>query len=276
MKPFLRWAGGKNWLVKEINQILNPEDFNNYHELFLGGGSMFFHLRNYFENDVFLSDLNQNLINTYIQIRDNVESVIEQLKMFENTKEFYYYLRSQIFEDPILRAAQFIFLNQTSFNGIYRVNLQGIYNVPYGYRKKDFINEKVLRTASFILQGVHISFGEFDQNIDQIQNGDLVFLDPPYTITHNNNGFIKYNEHLFSEGDQHRLANFIRNIDERGAFYVLTNAAHHDIQQIFNLVQPIVLHRNSLVGGKNANRGNYEEYLFTNIQNEFLTENRIN
>ncbi|MEQ8924597.1 MAG: Dam family site-specific DNA-(adenine-N6)-methyltransferase [Fulvivirga sp.] len=272
MKPFLRWAGGKNWLVRHIDQIIGNQLFNNYHEPFLGGGSMYFHLN--IGNECFLSDLNESLINTYIQIRDNVDLVINHLREFENTEEFYYQIRHQIFEDETLQAAQFIYLNQTSYNGIYRVNLRGIYNVPYGHRNKDFIQEDLLRQCSVYLDGAHLNAGQFNQNIELIQPGDLVFLDPPYTITHNNNGFIKYNERLFSENDQYRLSEFIGDIIEIGAFYILTNAAHNDIAEIFNHNQPVIMNRASLIGGRNANRGNYEEFLFTNIENEFIEANR--
>ncbi|SIN74274.1 DNA adenine methylase [Algoriphagus halophilus] len=272
MKPFLRWAGGKKWLVKHIDSIINLNHFKNYHELFLGGGSIFFHLNH--TNQVFLSDLNGDLINTYLQVRDNVEDVINHLNTFTNSEEFYYQIRPIQFNDPIEQAAQFIYLNQTSFNGIYRVNLNGVYNVPYGRRTKDFIQADLLRDASLKLQGVQLATGPFYDFADEITEGDLVFLDPPYTITHNNNGFIKYNEHLFSEEDQRGLSTFIQQIIDAGAYYILTNAAHHDIQTIFHHNPPITLSRASLIGGKQAKRGRYEEFLFTNIENEFIEANR--
>ena len=269
MKPFLRWAGGKNWLIKHIDSIVDTTQFNRYHELFLGGGSIFFHLENL--NQSLLSDLNGALINTYIQVRDNVENVINLLETYRNAEDFYYQIRPILFDDPIEQAAQFIYLNQTSYNGIYRVNLN---NVPYGHRTKDFVQADLLREASIKLQGAHLVQGSFYQFIDNIQEGDLVFLDPPYTITHNNNGFIKYNERLFSEEDQRGLSRFIQEIIELGAYYILTNAAHHDIQSIFHHNPPLTLSRASLIGGKQAKRGRYEEFLFTNIENEFIEANR--
>ena len=271
MKPFLRWAGGKNWLVKHINQIIDPTEFNNYHEPFLGGGSIFFHLE--MNNQCFLSDLNENLINTYLQIRDNVEAVIESLNGFENNEDFYYEVRNNHYPDPVQRAAQFIYLNQTSFNGIYRVNLQGQYNVPYGHRTKEFLQPDLLINASIKLNGAELRAAQFDENLHQIGENDLIFLDPPYTISHNNNGFIKYNERLFSINDQHRLADFIRQIVERGAFYILTNAAHHEIQNIFNINEPIRINRASLIGGRNAVRGNFEEFIFTNLPYDIFETN---
>ena len=265
-QPFLRWAGGKSWLLKHLPGILRSTRYNRYHEPFLGGGSVFFFLPK--AERTILSDVNSELINTYIQVRDNVSEVIRLLKTYHNSKKAYYEIRSQRLADPIEKSAQFIYLNQTSFNGIYRVNLDGNYNVPYGYRSKDFVQEAVLLTASSKLSNVQLVARQFDQDPDLIESKDLIFLDPPYTITHNDNGFIKYNEKLFSKEDQYRLATFIDTISQKGAYYILTNAAHQQIREIFHMTDPIRLTRNSLVGGKQAPRGSYPEYLFTNIKND--------
>ncbi|MFY0684688.1 MAG: Dam family site-specific DNA-(adenine-N6)-methyltransferase [Balneola sp.] len=264
-KPFLRWAGGKKWLIKELNGLLKNLEFNNYHEIFLGGGAVFFSLEK--GERFFLSDINEELINCYQQVKNNSSEVISKLKEYENTKEFYYSIRKKRFDDPIENAAKFIFLNQTSFNGIYRVNLKGEYNVPYGYRSKTFLDENLIEAVSQKLSLAEISAKPFWDSVNEIQENDLVFLDPPYTITHNNNGFIKYNEKLFSEEDQYKLSEFIGEIIDNGAYYILTNAAHSDIRDIFYHNEPIELSRASLVGGKEAKRGKYKEFLFTNIEN---------
>jgi len=263
-KPFLRWAGGKSWLIKHLYQYLPTNGFNDYHEPFLGGASIFFHLK---PTKAFLSDLNKDLIETYIEVRDNIDEVIEQLSLFENTKEFYYSVRHENYDSKAKKAAQFIYLNQTSFNGIYRVNLQGVYNVPFGYRTKNFFEPDVLRNASMGLANAELSHSDFTKSIDNIKENDLVFLDPPYTVTHNNNGFIKYNKNLFDLGSQHALSSYIDKIKEIGAYYILTNAAHHQIEEIFKKENDKILHldRASLIGGKNAKRGNYAELVITNI-----------
>jgi DNA adenine methylase len=267
IKPFLRWAGGKTWLIKHLDQILLGKDFNNYHEPFLGGGAIYFALN--LPKQAFLSDLNADLVNVYLTIKDNPYAVISTLKEYRNTKEFYYELRGKKIDNAVHQAAKFIFLNQTSYNGLYRVNRQGEYNVPYGYRTKNFLEEEKLLQISIRLQSATIECNDFMCTKANISEGDLVFLDPPYTVSHNNNGFIKYNQKLFSLEDQKRLSQLIDYIKSIGAFYVLTNAAHDTILEIFDKGDRwIKLDRASLIGGENAKRGRTSEYIFTNISKE--------
>lgn len=262
VKPFLRWAGGKSWLIKHLSNI-KITDFSNYHEPFLGGASTYFYLSP--PKKSFLSDLNEDLIETYIQVRDNAKEVIKRLKTFENSAEYYYEIRSTNFNNAIDKAARFIYLNQTSYNGIYRVNLKGVYNVPFGYRTKDYINENSIMSAQEALSNATIKHGDFYDIIDNVFPGDLVFLDPPYTVSHNLNGFIKYNEKIFSLDDQIRLAKLIDEIKQKGAFYILTNAAHKTIEKIFDKGdRKLILNRASLIGGLKSTRGQTSEFIFTN------------
>lgn len=265
-KPFLRWAGGKSWLIKHLDTIIGNQQFNNYHEPFLGGGAVFLYLQP--EKTAYLSDLNADLITTYKAIKVAPSKVIACLKKFKNTSEDYYRIRNLHPTTQAEIAARFIYLNQTSFNGIYRVNAKGEYNVPFGYRTKEFIEEEKLKTASRLLQTAILGTGDFDCIRDHIQKGDLVFLDPPYTVSHNQNGFIKYNQKLFSLEDQHRLKALIDFIKERGAYYILTNAAHETIFEIFHedADKCYELSRASLIGGEKAVRGQIQEYIFTNLQ----------
>jgi len=264
VKPFLRWAGGKRWLVKHLDNILGNLDYQSYHEPFLGSGAIFFALNP--SKKIFLSDLNQELIDTYNALKENPKDIIEKLKGYKNTKDFYYHMRSTIYSDAVSRASRFIYLNQTSYNGIYRVNEKGIYNVPYGYRKKNFLEEETLRNASKRLENANVIYGDFDCIVPNLGEKDLVFLDPPYTVSHNDNGFIKYNQKLFSLDDQKRLRKLIDVIHDKKAYYLLTNAAHMTIQEIFERGdRQIELNRASLIGGENAKRGSIMEYVFTNI-----------
>lgn len=264
-KPFLRWAGGKRWFTKYLNE-LNGIEIKNYFEPFLGGGSVFFNLENY--ENAFLSDLNAELIETYEVIRDEPMQIIAFLKEFKNSKEDYYRIRSLKFESKIQRAAKFIFLNQTSFNGIYRVNRKGEFNVPFGNRsKKDIVEEDNLLLVSKKLSKVTFTCCDFENSLEKINKGDLVFLDPPYTVAHENNGFIQYNQKIFSLDDQYRLAEFVKKIEKKGAFYILTNAKHDAILEIYKeLGNPITLKRSSTIGGIGAKRGKegFNEYIFSN------------
>jgi DNA adenine methylase len=265
-KPFLRWAGGKTWLKKHLSNLLPENGFNDYHEPFLGGGSVFFHLQ---PENSYLSDFNPNLIDVYNELKENVDGVIEELLKFKNTEEFYYSIRQKNFKTISKRAAQFIFLNQTSFNGIYRVNLKGVYNVPYGHRTKEFCEAENLRLVSKALRNTNLNSYSFSETIENVKHNDLVFLDPPYTVTHNHNGFIKYNAKLFDIQKQYELSEYIDEIKSKGAYYILTNAAHEVVEDIFTKEgdYKTKIARASIIGGTNAKRGKFKEFVFSNTVN---------
>lgn len=269
VKPFLRWAGGKNWLVKSLPSLIEELEFNSYHEPFLGGASIFFALA---PKKAFLSDANNDLINTYVAVRDNPQGVISYLKRQRVNEDEYYRIRASNPRTAHCRAGRFIYLNRTSFNGIYRVNRSGSYNVPYGHRDGYCFDYERIEKASEALKGAKIRSLDFFESLDDVKEKDLVFLDPPYTVSHNNNGFIEYNKKLFSLDDQERLKRYIDIVNERGAFYILTNAAHEKIESIFKSDRNalIPMKRQSTLGGINAHRGETQEYIFTNIP-KFLT-----
>lgn len=263
-RPFLRWAGGKTWLTDFVLSLTKNLEINRYYEPFLGGGAVFFALK---PQNATLSDVNAELIHTYITLREKPEEVISVLKTFQNDSECYYRIRSDVREDGVYMCARFIFLNQTSYNGLYRVNMAGQYNVPFGRRNIDFIKEDHLRHVSQLLQGVDLRCGDFGNYENEIQSDDLVFLDPPYTVSHNQNGFIKYNQHLFSLEDQYRLKAYVDQIKAHGAYYILTNAAHDKIREIFDDGDIMYTrNRHSTIGGNQAQRGHVDEFVFTNIQ----------
>lgn len=266
IEPFVRWAGGKTWLIPHLQSIIGDLQIEHYHEPFLGGGAVYFSMEH--TKKSYLSDANAQLINTYIQVRDNPEILIDTFMMFRNTETDYYRIRDEITDDnSVENAARFLYLNQTSYNGLYRVNRDGKYNVPYGFRTNWVYNPERIRKASQHLQNTRISIGDFEVNKYRIKENDLFFLDPPYTVSHNNNGFIAYNQKLFSLEDQKRLKRFIEYIKSKGAYYILTNAAHEKIREIFYSQEDriVELQRNSLIGGKRAVRAEISEYIFTNI-----------
>lgn len=246
-------------------KLLSGISVERYHEPFLGGGSIFFALAP--ASQAYLSDLNTDLITVYRRVRDNPAGVAEFLGNYENTAECYYTARAARPSSDDELAARFIFLNHTSFNGIFRVNLKGEYNVPYGNRKHlNMPGLEWLENASARLQGAQLQARSFEISLGDVGEGDLVFLDPPYTVAHNNNGFVKYNQHLFSFEDQRLLAKSIGEISDRGASFILTNAAHSSIEELFSpLGRKIEVSRRNSIGGFNAARGRVEEFVFTNI-----------
>ena len=265
-KPFLRWTGGKNWFIPHFFKLIENLDFNNYHEPFLGGGSIFFSLTS--NNNAYLSDFNSELIDCYKQVRDRPNSLIRILSGFPQNEDYYYKLRESSFNSKLKMAARFIYLNKTSFNGVYRVNSMGKYNVPYGKKSFDLENiSELIKSCSLQLKNTNLISADFKEFIDNVKKKDLVYLDPPYTITHNNNGFVKYNEKLFSFTDQVRLSMLIDEIRKKGAYYILSNAYHPDVKTIYDKFgdQVIALERMSLISAKAESRENYKEYLFTNI-----------
>ena len=260
---FIRWAGGKSWLAPCIYNLTKDLDYKNYYEPFMGGASVFFSLEA--NKRAYLSDVNDELVNAFIEVRDEVEQVVTYMKGYETDSESYYRIRDMEPLNPAEKAARFLYLNATSFNGIYRVNKKGKYNVPYG-KKIISLNFERLREASHKLVNAEFKCQDFEAIKPVIQEKDLIFLDPPYAVTKGENGFLGYNAKFFSLEDQYRLGELIDYINSIGAYYILTNAAHGVIEEIFSKRgRMITLERNSLVGGKKAYRGKIKEYIFTNI-----------
>ncbi|MCA0386308.1 MAG: DNA adenine methylase [Firmicutes bacterium] len=262
---FIRWAGGKSWLVPYIQELIEGLEYNNYHESFMGGASVFFAID--IPKKGYLSDVNKELVDTFCAVRDNPQRLIDYLNDFIPDEKNYYEIRASEPRGKYQRAARFLYLNTYSFNGLYRVNRQGKYNVPYGQRQNTTFNYERIFEVSKKLKDVDVICQDFESSKYLIQSGDLVFLDPPYTVSKESNSmFIEYNSKLFSLDDQYRLGELIDYINELGAYYILTNAAHEKILEIFqDKGRLIPRERNSLIGGKKAFRGKVQEYIFTNI-----------
>lgn len=268
MKSFLRWAGGKNWLTKYIEEYV-PSNFNNYYEPFLGGGAIFFYLKSkgLIRNKAYLSDSNKELINTYKVIKSNPYDLITLLKKQVDNEHEYYKMRQLEFDNPIENAAKFLYLNKTSFNGIYRVNRQGRYNVPYGRRKlENLYDYERLHEVSEIFESTFFSTCDFKLKCKRADNNDFVFIDPPYTVAHENNGFVQYNQAIFSWENQIQLSNIMRDFSKRGVHFLMTNAFHNSVKELYNTGKQIPISRSSTIGGKGAKRTLYRELLITNIK----------
>jgi DNA adenine methylase len=250
-----------------IKRLVAEREFTGYHEPFLGGASVYLGLPHF--PKAFLRDSNPELIAAFRAIRDHPAEIAEQVVRYGNDSKTYYEVRASSPTDKVERAARFLYLNHTSFNGIYRVNLDGVYNVPFGNRPSPQIptTEHLLRVSKRLKKAT-LAVGDFAKCLENIGEGDLVFLDPPYTVAHNNNGFIKYNQKLFSFDDQKRLSTLVDQVRERGAYYILANAAHDSIAELF--ARPgnscIETSRRNVIGGINATRGSATEYLFTNLK----------
>ena len=232
MMPFLKWPGGKRWFISQHSNLL-PSNYNRYIEPFLGSGAVFFHLE---PVSAILGDSNEKLIALYQGIRNN-STALEKLLQFHqlnHSNKYYYTIRDLVPTDPIEHAAQIIYLNRTCFNGIYRVNLKGKFNVPKGTRDSVILPTDNFRGVSDLLKTADIHACDFETLIEIAERKDFVFADPPYTTTHNLNGFVKYNEKLFSWDDQVRLANCLSRARGRGVMVIATNANHPAIRALYN------------------------------------------
>ncbi len=253
LAPFLRWAGGKRWLIKKDNNIA-PLEFNNYIEPFLGSAAVFFSMPH---KPFIISDTNQDLINCYVAIKENHKEVQRLVKVHQenHTKEYYYQIRADEPNTNETRAARFLYLNRTCFNGLYRVNKQGKFNVPIGTRNNAFLDDDKFKAVAARLEQGKILNQDFEKTISMAGLGDFVFIDPPYTVNHNLNGFIEYNEKIFSWDDQIRLKNSIISALDRGAMLTMSNADHESIHELYSgLCNIQKLERNSVIAGKPCNR----------------------
>lgn len=262
-RPFLKWAGGKQWLVPLADALL-PDDFNGrYHEPFLGGGAVFFALS---PAKAFLSDSNAELISSYAGLRDDTDRTIRALSSYPHEREFFEELRRRRPRAPHTRAARLIYLNKTAFNGLYRVSRQGNFNVPFGrYAKPTICNESRLRAAAATLRGVSLSDKAFAPAIAQIRCDDFVYLDPPYITGHTNNGFLKYNARLFSWPDQIKLAKKVAKLRAAGTRLAISNADHPAVLALYPSLYCYRTVRRSAIGGGVGYRGNVQEVLMTSF-----------
>lgn len=261
-KPFLKWAGGKKRLLPELLKYV-PTEYNNYYEPFLGGGSLFFALR---PKKAYLSDLNEELINTYEQIKVDVDEVIKYLKKMKYDKKAYYRIRGMSLRNNSRRAARFIYLNRACWNGLYRVNPRGKFNVPFGrYENPTICNEENLKNVGKVLKKAVIKNCDFGKIVHKASKDDLIYFDPPYTTAYRNNGFIKYNSKLFSLKDQIRLRNAVRELDKKGCNILISNANHKFIENLYKGYSIKIMKRKSLIAGKKEKRREITELIIRNF-----------
>jgi DNA adenine methylase len=230
-EPFLRWAGGKRWLVIRHPDLF-PDKYGKYIEPFLGSGAVFFHMQ---PAKALLCDVNADLINAYQAIKDDWETVQNLLNAHKkrHSKDYYYKIRENIPAAANERAARFIYLNRTCWNGLYRVNLNGKFNVPIGVGHRVVLDTDNFELTSKILKKAQLKVQDFSLTIKKAKEGDLLFVDPPYTVNHNLNGFLHYNEHIFKWSDQERLRDCLFEARDRGVHIILCNADHESIRNLY-------------------------------------------
>lgn len=261
-EPFLKWAGGKRWLVAS-GLFPTPDKYSRFIEPFVGGGAIFFHLS---PKAAVISDLNEDLIELYKTMRDSPEELHAEMACHQSahSDNYYYKTRNDVPETPLARAARFLYLNRTCWNGLYRVNLAGRFNVPRGTKDTVLFEGENFLTFSQALKGADIRCSDFEEIIDEAEKGDFLFVDPPYTVKHNVNGFLKYNEKIFRWEDQIRLKNSIDRATKRGAYVVMTNADHQSVRDLYaDVLDYASIERHSVLAGAASRRGLTTEALFT-------------
>lgn len=289
--PFLKWAGGKRQLLPVINENLPSELINNkihrYIEPFVGGGAVLFDLIQKYEfKEIIINDCNEDLINLYKAIKNNVDSLMEKLsiisqnylKLDDNDRiEFYYNIRDLYNEEPknsICKSTYLIFLNKTCFNGLYRVNSKGLFNVPHGrYKNPAILDEKNLRNISNVLKNVTIKQGDFSNIIDFVDDKTFVYFDPPYRPLNNTSSFTSYSKDEFDDNEQIRLANFFDELNRKKAKLLLSNSDPKNIDEGDNFFDDLYSQYNimrveakRMINSKSNGRGQITELLIKNYK----------
>lgn len=260
--PFLKWAGGKRWLARELRELIG-ETAGRYFEPFAGGAAVFFALR---PEAASLSDANAELINAYAAIKYDWRRLNALLTQHQqlHSEEHYYAVRSDVPRGRYERAARFIYLNRTCWNGLYRVNQKGEFNVPKGTKSTVLLETDDFKATSNALRNAELSTSDFEAQIAKASVGDTIFADPPYTVKHKFNGFVKYNEHIFAWKDQVRLADALVAAKRRGVRIFSTNADHESIRNLYSQHFDIIeVSRFSSIAGAGDARGQYPELIIT-------------
>lgn len=277
-KPFLKWAGGKGQLLDKFASLY-PSSFMGYHEPFVGSAAVYFHLSNLRLTRhqplsvmrVYLADSNSELVNCYIVVRDNLRALLPLLEThkLQHSETYYYRVREQ---SPceltdVERAARFIYLNKTCFNGLYRVNRNGQFNVPIGsYKNPSIYDAKVLERASTALRFATITVDEFHKVLDRAQRGDFVYFDPPYFPLTKTASFTSYTQDNFGEGKQRELSQVFRDLDNKGCSVMLSNSWTEFILDLYKDYKRIEVKASRAINSKGDGRGKVSELVVLNYE----------
>ncbi|MFB2769865.1 DNA adenine methylase [Pelatocladus sp. BLCC-F211] len=272
VKPFLKWAGGKRQLVPLIIENYLPKNYNykTYYEPFIGGGALLFTLQ---PKKAVINDSNAELINCYKVIRDSVDELIDNLTFHKNNEEYYYAIRDwdreESFQEktPVQRASRIIFLNKTCYNGLFRVNSQGQFNVPFGkYKNPNILDVAVLKAVSKYLNDNQITILnlDFQDALKEAKRGDFVYLDPPYDPVSDTASFTGYDVNGFNKDEQIRLKDTFDNLDERGCKVLLSNAYTNFIKDLYKDYKQTKISAIRAINSNAKKRGKVDEILVKN------------
>ena len=273
---FVKWAGGKKQLLKQFKPYF-PKQINRYFEAFVGGGAIAFYIiKNYKPKEIFLSDINEELINCLNVIKTDVENLIKELKKLKRThnKEVYYKIRADDLNSlsPLKRASRFIYLNKTCFNGLYRVNSKGGFNVPIGsYKNPAICNEAELREISKLLQNAKIEVKQFYEIAKDVKKDDFIYFDPPYYPLNKTSSFTTYTKEVFLEKEQIRLKELFAKLDKMGAKVMLSNSDTQFIKDLYQKYNIAFVKANRMINCDGKGRGKINEVVITNYK---LTEQK--
>lgn len=251
-RPFLKWAGGKTRLLKVLLPYV-PDRIRNYYEPFLGGGSVFFAVRHRIDGCPHLSDLNEELINTWSVVRDRPDQLFRELQAYTGRggEADYYQVRAAAPTDAVARAARFVYLNQTAWNGLWRVNRWGVFNVPWGAREFRGLERSTLRTVTTALRAAEIRAADFRTALETAQAGDFVYLDPPYLPISDTSKFSGYTERRFRLADLADLAHLCGELSERGVYWIVSNRDTSIVRDLFRSAQIVSLTTRRSVAAQN-------------------------
>lgn len=267
---FVKWAGGKKQLLNQLKQYF-PETINRYFEPFVGGGAVAFYIiKHYKPKEVYLSDNNDELTNAYKVIKDNVNELIENLKEYkrQHSKEFYYKVRAKNPKElsNLERAVRFIYLNKTCFNGLYRVNSKGEFNVPIGsYTNPAIYNEQELKEISRLLKGVEIKTKQFYEIQNKVKEGDFIYFDPPYYPI-KKDSFTTYTKEEFLDKEQKKLAKLFKKLDKKGAKVMLSNSDSHFVEGLYKEYSIGIVRASRMINCDAKGRGKINEIVVTNYK----------
>jgi len=265
--PVVKWAGGKRQLIFELLQNL-PENYNRYFEPFIGGGALFFELQ---PENAYISDVNEELINLYRVIQNDVETLIEELAKHQVNKEYFLEIR-EIDRTPaykkwtnVQKASRFIYMNRTCFNGLYRVNSQGQFNVPFGnYSNPRIIDENNLYNCSDLLKNTQIECKSFTATLDEVKKGDFVYFDPPYAPLNETSNFTSYTKEGFDGNMQIQLKEVCDELNSKGVYFLLSNSDIENVHKLYSEYTIKKVFASRQINANASGRGKITEVLVRN------------